>query len=729
MLPTNNVRFPRMGNQLTDKADCERAAEESFSQFTDQFNDTIEIDEIYQAAESATTKEQAYEAVLCQIIIHFDTLNFEVIDHTNIKESNHLSMPGNLQEAIVVLIMSARDEYDLSISPNDVIDALGNLKAHLKSTTEIKQAVDDYLDLGDVDSCFLTKGLRLYNQKQNTSDKYIFISDAAFSIPMLNLLKFNTSALDLGLSIPQANRTVAPSFNMPDDLQEVLVMLIMFKKEKNDSSISLNDIIDVLSILEPVPDLDIEMKYALADYKRYADLDLLLMKGVQLYNKRQSDLEKHIILKTNWLKILPDDLLPFKNSFLHFEDQLIFSSTCKHYFKMHERLLRLKLTTEGELERKLPLIEISAKEHFRKNPQHRIPSCSVIDQQGINDLQTYFNCGPRAIRKIANGELTIDKAMQEAKDYAESNEKVWDEFEYLNDKQFGVLQKYIIDGAITIEQIKNMSEDEIHAFTNALANKSIQKCIDNSTLEIKQPINITELVAFSAVLGNGIIKKALNNGHLKIKQLTNLPDIEEFSRVLNTKNIQIFLNKKCKYAELDISIQDILQATEAGAKTLCYLSELKLKPSMRLPPGREILRLSDIEKNIICNRQMQLIMFAHPLDKPVVSLEEILALSPKVKQALQSKTIQTYMSHHCDCKNDAERFFEEFRMSTDAGAIAISNPVWDLLSKIKCGSLSLQQILQSDEEDLACLANDNNLEAYVKMRNTKCLNEESCIIS
>jgi len=372
--------------------------------FIDQITLEPVIAKLYLVTQITTNKELAREAVLCQMITNFEVLNSGQIDLANLNYAGFLSMPDNLQEAIVVLIMSKKETHDLFISLGDVIGALADLRGHPESTAEIKQAISDYLDHGDLDLFLLTNGVRNYNQKQNDQRNCITVeADLIISTWIVcHLNVFLSGATDVngpdGALIP-----------LPDDFQKAIVRLMMSTKKGSDLSISPKNTELTLRRLKDHPKSTEKTKEAITNYEKFADLSLLLTNGVQLYNQNNPD--KPVWLKTNVLGKFPDDVHPLRNPHFLFKDQLSLSGTCLHLYKMHEKILEERLTPEGKSARTERLIK-TAKKQFRKHPEHRLFAWRAVDPVGLRYQKEVheFDFGPNTLWKIKNQELTQKEA-------------------------------------------------------------------------------------------------------------------------------------------------------------------------------------------------------------------------------------------------------------------------------------------------------------------------------
>ncbi len=102
------------------------------------------------------TSNEIFDTVLNAVISNFDSLN-----QLENKPNNTSPIPANMQEALVILIMSGKNQGEVTISQNDIITTLDNLKGDASS--EIQTALTKYTE-NDIEF-LLTKGVELYNSK------------------------------------------------------------------------------------------------------------------------------------------------------------------------------------------------------------------------------------------------------------------------------------------------------------------------------------------------------------------------------------------------------------------------------------------------------------------------------------------------------------------------------------------------------------------------------------
>ena len=354
--------------------------------------------------------------------------------------------------------------------------------------------------------------------------------------------------------------------HVPELLQEVLMVLIMCKKNAEQLSISRYDIISAFDALqEKLPD---DKSSALKRYKG-AEFSVLLAAGIKHYNQRQPTIDKHIAFDFSPLTLEQIELNNVRQSFpeeLHFRlyhffsmrDQRSLSLTCSQQLQIDKQYWERQLTKEGK---SLVTTALSAQKLFLEQLQYRLTMYLPTDQAGIDYLQGVLgvNCGPLTIHKIKNTEIkTIEEARKLTTDeekrarilaaikeiitqHMQENAHLYTNVN-LEQWNYDPLFKYMIDGSLTKRDLKNFIFELKDLFT-FLNDKGVQKYLDNGVLRIKE-FSEPNMAGLIAALNNDTVQTCLDGGKLKLKRKTyeDEPDVVLLNDALSSPAVQYFLS-------------------------------------------------------------------------------------------------------------------------------------------------------------------------------------------
>lgn len=486
---------------------------------------------------------------------------------------------------------------------------------------------------------------------------------------------------------------------MSTALEEAIVVLIMTQKPVNDLSISINDIVATLKSIGNHQSSNAQINAKLDTYRQLKGLDLFLLNGVRRYNLRQNNPGREVWLAVNRFKTLPEG--PIHNCYnrLSVGDQLDFSRTCIYAYKLHESLIMRKLSLLGTC--KLEQSLFSAKRLYLRHPDCRDEKEMLIDQKGIDHFKTKFglDCGPFMLSQIKKG-VTVDEAKKHlAEREAEADaSKLREQYKDLSDAQFSALKKYIFDGSLTNQMLESLTPEKIIVLAKLLQSRAIQRWLDFSTLVLDQP----------------------------------LPNFLEMVRILSLERIRRVLEGDINLSgRQQLKVRFLKKATWAGANAYCQLYRLceNYSGGLLVCEGFtfsnkyfcefldfRILSLNSDETKIFNNE-----MFQRCCNDKLITADQFFRLSRVEKIVLNNPDFLSLIKNK-------KLTLQEMNEAPESGWRTLATHYTKLQQAIDVKLITPQQVLQSDQEDLELL-NNNQVTEYFGRIQRKNPQKENCVIS
>lgn len=263
---------------------------------------------------------------------------------------------------------------------------------------------------------------------------------------------------------------------------------------------------------------------------------------------------------------------------------------------------------------------------------------NLITAATAEQLMASGNRHPFIQRDLESGDFIRGKAVSEL--FQEHSKNA------LKNLNSECIQKYINNGKLTIEQARNIREDQ-----RALLEKNyIQKYLDNDKLTVKRAINLSH--AASLNLRGEEVQKYIDNGLLTVEQAINLNG--SLIHTLEEKNVQKYIyNGKLTIEQAKkLSFDTERNLKKEGVQKYIDNGKISMEQVIKLSEGEGWSLCDAVAQKCIDNEELTVEQVINIglgavtyICRDKLTIEQALNLSPVAKTNLKREGVQKYIDN------------------------------------------------------------------------------------
>ena len=544
----------------------------------------------------------AFTLVSDSVLEHFDALS-----------------PEDRAEALVMWVMIQKVEGDLSLSLQDILNAFSAIRKRCDASTETLSEISSYQAARNPDQ-LLKMGIERYNQaskKNPISLKMDWMEVVTHQAK--NETEIENRIVDYFEAI---SRDVSKKYLMPSSH---LVDMLLATTLKEAGTVNTSNLYSAINRLKQHPLATKPMKDTIQAYLNFdeplalAELrhnghgenatkrqesamtalspNLFPASGREGRNeplrdfdvKNRSGNAQQTIFHFNRFVLLASQWHSISDGHLTWKDWGRLSQTCKSLKVEFYQRMKGKLSVLGQSALKQKSDDQMALV-FRP-PENRVLPHVPINKKGIEYIQKklHINCGPNMLIAIKKGQLTLEVARELLQ---EKRSDLRDQFHYLDDKQYLVLQKYVVDKIFIAEELAERMQEAIRHLFTLLQDSQLQYYIDQIALESNEPVQPLKNFGFFYAISLAWVQAQLDTGVRNSVQL--LPLNEQCYPILCNKELSTLIEKKL------ITVDQILVLARLNVEQLKKLVENKRNPL----DVTQIFKLHSTGQELLCDRKM-----------------------------------------------------------------------------------------------------------------------------
>lgn len=541
------------------------------------------IDQIRQISSLSVGTSIAFTIVSDSVLEHFDTLSAE-----------------DRAEALVMWVMTQKAEGDLSLSLQEFLNALSAIRNRCDASAETLIEISNYQAAPNPDQ-LLKMGIERHNQasKENPISLKLNWMEVVMH-QAKNDTEIENRIVDYFEAISRSdvnNKNLMPSSHLVD-----MLLATTLKEER---TINVSNLYSAINRLNRHPRATKAMKDTIQAYVNFDEplalAELRQRKGWGNVQQTVFHFNRFVLLANQWHSI-SDDHLSWKQW-----GRL--AQTCKALKVEFYQRMKSKLSPRGQSAIKQKSDEQMAL--VFRHPENRVLPHVPINKKGIQYIQKKLriNCGPNMLIAIKQGQLTLEGARELLQG---KRSDLRDQFHYLDDKQYLVLQKYVVDKMLLAEELAERTQEEIHALFTLLQNARLQYYVDQIALESNKPVQPLKNFGFFYAISLVWVQAQLNTGARNSVQL--LPLNEQCFPILCNKELSTLFEKQL------ITVEQVLVLARLNFEQLKKLVENKRNPL----DVTQIFKLHATGQELLCDPKMcSFILFKYVAINAFMELNEV----------------------------------------------------------------------------------------------------------